>query len=73
MSAAAFALCGYKVEESNALEGALNFAVTNTIGAFLALAGVALAYARTGALSLAQIGRGLLAGPPAGWFRSRWR
>jgi len=33
--------------------------VTNTIGAFLALDGIALLYARTGALNLAQIGRAL--------------
>ncbi len=59
MSAAAFALCGYKIEEAAPLQGALNFAVTNTIGAFLALGGVALLYGRTGALNLAQIGRSL--------------
>ncbi len=59
MSAAAFALCGYKIEEPAPLQGALNFAVTNTIGAFLALGGVALLYGRTGALNMAQIGRTL--------------
>lgn len=63
MSAAAFALCGYKSEEPGPLEGALNFAVTNTIGAFLVLTGIALLYERTGALNLAEIGR-RLAGPP---------
>ena len=59
MSASAFALCGYKTEEVESLQGAANFAVTNTIGAFLALDGVALLYARTGALNMAQIGRAL--------------
>ncbi len=59
MSAAAFALCGYKIEEPAPLQGALNFGVTNTIGAFLALGGVALLYGRTGALNMAQIGRTL--------------
>ncbi len=59
MSAAAFALCGYKIEEPAPLQGALNFAVTNTIGAFLALSGVGLLYGRTGALNMAQIGRAL--------------
>lgn len=59
MSASAFALCGYKNEEPSAQQGALNFAITNTIGAFLALTGIALLYSRTGALNMAQIGRAL--------------
>ena len=59
MSAAAFALCGYKTEESGPIQGALNFAITNTIGAFLALSGIGLLYGRTGALNLAQIGKSL--------------
>ncbi len=59
MSTAAFALCGYKTEESGPIQGALNFAVTNTIGAFLALSGIGLLYGRTGALNLAQIGKSL--------------
>jgi multicomponent Na+:H+ antiporter subunit D len=59
MSASAFALCGYKNEEPTAQQGALNFAITNTIGAFLILCGVAMFYARTGALNMAQIGRAL--------------
>ena len=59
MSAAAFALCGYKTEEPAPLQGALNFAITNTVGAFLALSGIAMLYARTGALNMAQIGRAL--------------
>jgi len=59
MSAAAFALCGYKNEEESAQQGALNFAVTNTIGAFMVLIGIALLYSRTGALNMAQVGRAL--------------
>ncbi len=59
MSASAFALCGSKTEESGPLQGALNFAVTNTIGAFMVLTGIALLYGRTGALNMAQIGRSL--------------
>ena len=59
MSAAAYALCGYKIEEAGPLQGALNFAITNTIGAFLVLSGIALLYGRTGALNMAQIGRSL--------------
>ena len=37
--------------------GAFNFAVTNSVGAFLVLTGIGLLYGRTGALNLAQIGR----------------
>jgi multicomponent Na+:H+ antiporter subunit D len=59
MSASAFALCGYKNEDQNAQQGALNFAITNTIGAFLVLTGIAMLYSRTGALNMAQIGRAL--------------
>jgi multicomponent Na+:H+ antiporter subunit D len=63
MSAAAFALTGYKMETS-ALEGALNFALTNSVAAFLVLWGIALLYGRTGALNMAQIGEALAAQPP---------
>jgi multicomponent Na+:H+ antiporter subunit D len=65
MGVAAFALTGYKVEERGPLQGALNFAITNSVGAFLILTGIALLYGHTGALNLAQIGRAL-AGRPAG-------
>ncbi|MBW4026481.1 MAG: NADH dehydrogenase [Acidobacteria bacterium] len=56
MSTAAFALCGLKVEEPAPLQGAFNFAVTNTVGAFFTLTGLAFVYAATGALNMAQIG-----------------
>jgi multicomponent Na+:H+ antiporter subunit D len=59
MSTAAFALCGLKVEEPAPLQGSFNFAVTNTIAAFLVLTGIALLYAVTGALNMAQIGLAL--------------
>jgi multicomponent Na+:H+ antiporter subunit D len=59
MSVAAYALTGYRVEESNALEGAINFAVTNSVGSFCILFGIGLLYARTGALNLAQLGHAL--------------
>lgn len=65
MSAAAFALCGYKIEETAPLQGALNFAITNTVAAFAALLGIAMLYARTGALNMAQIGRSLAGHPDA--------
>jgi multicomponent Na+:H+ antiporter subunit D len=57
MSVSAYALTAYKVEERGPLQGALNFAVTNSVGAFLLLSGIGLLYARTGALNLAQIGK----------------
>ncbi len=59
MGTAAYSLCGHKTEEAGPLEGALNFAVTNTVGAFFLLIGIALLYARTGALNMTQIGRDL--------------
>lgn len=58
MSVAAFALTAHKIESAS-IEGALNFAITNTIGALSILCGIALIYGRTGALNLAQIGRAL--------------
>jgi multicomponent Na+:H+ antiporter subunit D len=57
MSTAAFALTGYRVEHRAVLQGAINFAVVNSIGAFFLLFGIGLVYARTGALNLAQIGQ----------------
>jgi multicomponent Na+:H+ antiporter subunit D len=59
MSTAAFALCGLKTAEPAPLQGSFNFAVTNTIAAFLVLTGIALLYAVTGALDMAQIGLAL--------------
>ena len=57
MSTAAFGLTGYRVEHRSVLQGAINFAVVNGIGAFFFLTGIALVYGRTGALNLAQIGQ----------------
>ncbi|MGB8987936.1 MAG: proton-conducting transporter membrane subunit, partial [Candidatus Sulfotelmatobacter sp.] len=59
MSVSAFALCGLKTLDPAPLQGAYNFAVVNTVGAFMILIGIALLYARTGALNFAQIGRSL--------------
>lgn len=56
MSTVAFALCGLKTREPAPLAGAFNFAVTNTVAAFMMLTGIALLYSATGALNLAQIG-----------------
>ncbi len=59
MSTAAFALCGLKTAEPAPLQGSFNFAVTNTIAAFCVLTGIALLYAITGALNMAQVGLAL--------------
>lgn len=59
MSASAFALCGLKTAEPAPLEGAFNFGITNSVGAFFIITGLALIYARTGALNMAQIGSSL--------------
>jgi multicomponent Na+:H+ antiporter subunit D len=56
MGVAAYALAGYMVEEIGPLQGALNFAITNSIGAYMLLFGIGLLYGRTGALNLAHMG-----------------
>ncbi len=56
MSAAAYALTAYRVEERAPIQGAINFAITNSIAGYTMFIAVALLYARTGALNLAQIG-----------------
>jgi multicomponent Na+:H+ antiporter subunit D len=63
LSVAAYALAGYHTEDPGSLRGALNFAMTNSVGAFLVLAGIALLYGRTGALNLAQLGQALATAP----------
>ena len=63
MGVSAYALAGFMVEELGPLQSAINFAITNTVGAYMVVAGIALLYARTGALNLAQIGRALQHGP----------
>jgi multicomponent Na+:H+ antiporter subunit D len=64
MGVAAYALAGFHVEQLGPLQGALNFAITNSIGAYMILFGTALVYGRTGALNLAQIGKTLDGHPP---------
>src|SRR5579871_6141793 len=59
MSVSAFALCGLKTLEPAPLQGAYNFAVVNTVGAYMIVLGIGLLYARTGALNFAQIGKSL--------------
>lgn len=59
MSTAAFALCGLKTAEPAPLQGTFNFAVTNTVAAFLVLSGIAMLYSVTGALNMVQMGLAL--------------
>ncbi|HEV2397584.1 MAG TPA: proton-conducting transporter membrane subunit [Candidatus Sulfotelmatobacter sp.] len=59
MSVSAFALCGLKTLEPAPLQGAYNFAIVNTVGAFMIVLGIGLLYGRTGALNFAQIGHSL--------------
>jgi multicomponent Na+:H+ antiporter subunit D len=56
MSAAAYALTAYRIEEKAPIQGAVNFAITNSIAGFAMFIGLAMLYARTGALNMAQIG-----------------
>jgi multicomponent Na+:H+ antiporter subunit D len=66
MGVSAYALTAYRPEERGPLQGALNFAITNSVGAYLMLVGIALVYGRTGALNMAQIGVSLQAHKPDG-------
>jgi multicomponent Na+:H+ antiporter subunit D len=59
MGVAAFALTGTHTEDAGPIQGALNFGVLNSLGAYAALLGLAMLYARTGALNLAQMGAAL--------------
>jgi multicomponent Na+:H+ antiporter subunit D len=66
MGVAAYALTAYRPEERGPLQGALNFAITNSVGAYLSLSGIGLIYGRTGALNMAQIGEYIDRHPPDG-------
>jgi multicomponent Na+:H+ antiporter subunit D len=66
MGVAAYALTAYRPEERGPIQGALNFAITNSIGAYLSLSGIALVYARTGSLNMAEIGKVLATHRPDG-------
>ncbi|MFF9623423.1 complex I subunit 5 family protein [Streptomyces griseosporeus] len=59
MSVVAYALTGYRIDEPRAVQGALTFAVVNSLGAYALLMGIGLLYGRTGELAMTQIGRGL--------------
>jgi multicomponent Na+:H+ antiporter subunit D len=66
MGVSAYALTAYRPEERGPIQGALNFAITNSVGAYLTLSGIAVIYGRTGALNMAQIGRDIARHPPDG-------
>ncbi len=66
MGVSAYALTAYRPEERGSIQGALNFAITNSVGAYLTLAGIGITYGRTGALNMAQIGRALAGHRPDG-------
>ncbi len=56
MSTAAYALTAYRIEERAPIQGAINFAITNSIAGYAMFIAVGLLYARTGALNMAQMG-----------------
>ncbi|HEX4288183.1 MAG TPA: complex I subunit 5 family protein [Trebonia sp.] len=62
----AFSLTGYNAGHPAPLQGAINFAVTNSLGGMTVLMGVGFLYARTGSLNLAQIGQALAGRHPDG-------
>jgi multicomponent Na+:H+ antiporter subunit D len=62
MSAAAYALTAFKIEDPESVQGGLNFAVVNSLGAYLCLTGIAMLYAHTGQLGLPQLADALAAG-----------
>jgi multicomponent Na+:H+ antiporter subunit D len=66
MGVSAYALTAYRPEERGSLQGALNFAISNSVGAYLTLSGIALIYGRTGALNMAQIGADIARRRPDG-------
>src|SRR5262249_36824737 len=55
----AWARIAYNAGLPAPLQGAINFAVTNSLDGMAVLMGVGLLYARTGSLNLAQIGHAL--------------
>ena len=59
MGTAAYALTALRNEERAPIQGAINFAISNSLGAYAIFIAIALLYARTGALNLAQIGTAL--------------
>jgi hypothetical protein len=63
MSAVAYALTGFEIEEPSAVQGALTFGIVNSLGAYLTLTGIGLLYGRTGQLGLAPLAAALAGHP----------
>ena len=61
-----FVLTGFYAESEAPLQGAINFAVTNSFGGLVFLVGLSLLYGHTGTLNMAQIGQTLAAHPAGG-------
>jgi multicomponent Na+:H+ antiporter subunit D len=55
MSAVAYGLAGFKIEDATSVQGALNFGIVNSLGAYLTLMGIGILYAELGALGLPQL------------------
>lgn len=55
MGGAAYALTAFHIEDETSLQGGLNFALVNSLGAYLSLTGLALLYARVGQVGLPQL------------------
>jgi len=64
MGAAAYALTGFKVEDATAVQGALNFGIINSLGAYIGLIGIGALFARVGNLTLPQLHEALAKHPP---------
>ncbi len=64
MGASAYGLTAIKVEDESALQGALNFGIINSLGAYLSLMGIGLLFAKTGNVGLPQLGRALAGHKP---------
>lgn len=64
MGAVAYALTGIKIEDKSAIQGALNFGIIQSLSACLSLVGIAILYAQTGQLGMAQAGIALAQGAP---------
>jgi multicomponent Na+:H+ antiporter subunit D len=63
MSVSAYALCGYQIHQAAVVQGAVNFAIINSLGTFTMLMGIAMVYAGTGQLNLSAIGHQLSQAP----------
>jgi multicomponent Na+:H+ antiporter subunit D len=59
MGAVAYGLTAYRIEERGPIQGAINFAITNSVAAYAIFIAIGMLYARTGALNMAQIGAAL--------------